>query len=123
MTTRTQRQKNHHRGMRAEWLAAVWLLLKAYRLVAWRYKTPVGEIDLVMRRGKALVFIEVKARKTRAEAAAAIHRNNQQRVVRAAQYYLVAHPPRPQTIIRFDAVLITWYSWPRQIIQAFDAGG
>lgn len=104
----------------AEYLALVWLTLKGYRLVAMRYKTPVGEIDLIVRRGKSLVFVEVKARREYAVAASSIHHKNQSRVMRAAQSFLVHHPAYQHYQVRFDAVVITWYKRPHHLIHAFD---
>lgn len=116
---RARRQRNHRRGLRAEYVAAAWLCLKGYRLLGMRYKTPVGEIDLIMRRGRTLAIIEVKARPTHDAAAAAIHAENQSRVVRAAQYFLVGHSGYADFEVRFDAVLIAWYSWPKHVPHAF----
>jgi putative endonuclease len=113
------KQRAHRNGLRAELVALICLTLKGYWLVSWRTKTPVGEIDLVMRRGKTLVFVEVKARAVRADAAHAIHGENQSRVVRAAQYFLRGHPNYTACDIRFDAVLIAWYRWPHHIQNAF----
>lgn len=119
--TRAARKKHHQHGLWAEIIAAIWLTLKAYRIVQWRYKTPVGEIDLIVQRAGTLAFVEVKLRKTTALAAEAIHTKNQQRVVRAAQYYLSAHPQLAHHTIRFDAVLVTWYRLPYHIMHAFSA--
>ncbi len=95
--------------------------LKGYWLVSWRYKTPVGEIDLILRRGRTLVFVEVKARADRDAAAHAIHITNQSRVVRAAQYFLSHHPNYATHEMRFDAVLIAWYRKPHHLPNAFTA--
>jgi putative endonuclease len=115
------RRKSHQRGLYAETLAAWWLRLKGYRILATRYKTPVGEIDIVARRRRTLAFVEVKARSTVADAAASIHARNQQRVVRAAQHYLQSHPQYAADTIRFDAVLVTWYGWPHHLCHAWGA--
>jgi putative endonuclease len=115
------KRTQHQRGILAEYLALAFLSIKGYRLVALRYKTPVGEIDLVMRRGGTLVFVEVKARAAMADAAAAIHAKNQSRVVRAAQQFLVSHPAYANYQVRFDAVLIAWYRWPKHLVNAFGA--
>ena len=117
MTTR--RRRNHRRGMLAEFLALIYLTTKAYRLVGWRVKTPVGEIDLILRRGKTLVFVEVKGRASHDDAAQALHPQNQSRVVRAAQYFLAGHLNYATYDMRFDALLIAWYRWPRHIPHAF----
>lgn len=118
-----ERFAHYRRGLHAETLAALWLRLKGYGILERRYKTPVGEIDLIARRGKTIAFVEVKARKTFAEAAESIHPRNRQRIIRAAQFYLAAHPEFHHTTLRFDAVLIVRRRWPNHIVQAFDAGG
>ena len=116
----THRKKQAYRkGLIAEWLALAWLMLKGYRPCAWRYKTPVGEIDLIMRRGQTLAFVEVKARQNKADALAAITPKNQQRVARAAQYYLQAHPEMASQNLRLDAVVIPWYGLPHHMQHAF----
>lgn len=110
---------HHRRGLWAETLALLWLTLKGYSLVKKRYKTQVGEIDLIMRRGNVLAFIEVKGRAKNADAAFAIHAKNQSRVVRAAQHFLAHHPTYQQYQVRFDAVLIAWYRMPQHLAHAF----
>lgn len=114
------RATSHQRGLRAEWLAAWFLRLHGYRILATRYRTPVGEIDLIARRGGTLAIVEVKARANHTAAAEAIHIRNRQRVVRAAQHYLQAHPRHAHRTIRFDALLLTWYRWPKHLRHAFD---
>ena len=115
------KRTNHQRGLLAEAIAAWFLRAKGYRVLAVRYKTPVGEIDIVARRGRTIAFVEVKARARIADAADAIHWRNQQRVVRAAQHFLQAHPTRADLTIRFDALLLAWYRWPKHLAAAFDA--
>lgn len=116
---KSKRRRSHQRGILAEYLACAFLVLKGYRLVAMRYKTPVGEVDLIMRRGGTLAIIEVKARADHASAATAIHHDNQSRVIRASQYFLVSHPEYTQMQVRFDAVLVAWYRLPRHCTHAF----
>jgi putative endonuclease len=118
-SAKNERQRRHRKGLVAEHLAAWHLRLRGWRIVAQRFKTPVGEIDLIARRGKQLAFIEVKARRHRHDAASAIHIKNQQRVVRAAQWFLSAHPKYADYTQRFDACLVPWYSWPQFITHAF----
>ena len=115
------RRRHYRRGHRAETLAALWLRAKGYRILATRYKTKVGEIDLIARRGRTVIFVEVKGRSEREAAAQAIHTHNQQRVVRAAQWWLQQHPMPANGTIRFDAVLVAWYRWPHHIPHAFTA--
>lgn len=114
-----QRKRAYRKGLLAEWLALFFLLCKGYLPRAWRYKTPVGEIDLIVQRGRTLAFVEVKARRSHAEALAAITIHNQQRVARAAQYYLHAHPECAECNLRLDAVAVPWYGWPHHMRSAF----
>lgn len=114
-----RKRTNHQRGLLAETMALVWLMLKGYWPIATRYKTPVGEIDLVMKRGKQLVFVEVKARKQYSDAAEAVHSKNQARVVRAAHYYLQSHPQYAYCNLRFDVCAIAWYRLPKHLSNAF----
>lgn len=114
-----ERRRRYRRGLRGEVAAMLALMLKGYLPVAWRYKTPLGEIDLILRRGRRLAFVEVKARRTHDAAAVAVHVRNQYRVVRAAQYYLASHPQPATCEIRFDVCLVAWYRWPKHIPHAF----
>lgn len=115
----TSRRANYKRGIAAEYVALIYLMLKGYLPLAMRFKTTVGEIDLVMRRGRTLVFVEVKARKTMGDAAASIHATNQSRVVRASQVFLTTRPHYQSLQVRFDAVLIAWYTLPHHQPNAF----
>jgi putative endonuclease len=108
-------------GRRAETLAAWYLRLKGYRIVATRVKTPVGEIDLVARRFGLTAFIEVKARQSRAEEATALAAVNTSRISRAAQYYVARHPGLAETPLRFDVIFLAPMAWPRHVKGAFDA--
>jgi len=91
------RVRAYRRGLFAETLAAALFRLKGYRVVARRYKTPVGEIDLVALKGKRLAFIEVKARKSREAAAWTLPTRQRRRIVGDAQYWLSSHPTLPDT--------------------------
>ncbi|MCC7305423.1 MAG: YraN family protein [Alphaproteobacteria bacterium] len=102
----------YKRGMFAEKLAAVVLRLKGYKILRHRYKTPFGEIDLVARKGKYLVFVEVKDRPDFGAALEAVSPRNQARVEQAARYFLSAHPHYAEWDMRFD-VIVTGrpFSW------------
>ena len=82
------RKRAERRGKRAEVLAALFLRLKFYRILARRVKTPLGEIDIVARRGGTLAFVEVKARARAAGEAEAHAAVNKRRIGRAARWYL-----------------------------------
>src|SRR3569833_2812595 len=108
-------------GISAESRAAAYLMAKGYRILAKRYRTPHGEIDLVARRRNLIAFVEVKARASLDDAAYAVTPRQQQRIINAAQGWLVTHPEHAEFELRFDAVLIAPRRLPRHLLAAFDA--
>lgn len=101
-------------GRRAERIAAWWLRLKGWRILAVRARTPVGEVDLIARRGRILAFVEVKARATEADAGQSLDDFRLRRVARAAEA-LAARYARPGDDIRIDALFIVPGRWPRHL--------
>jgi putative endonuclease len=116
-----QRQVAFRFGLSAESRAAAFLIAKGYRILARRFRTPVGEIDLVVRRGGVLVFVEVKARETFDAAAEAVGKRQQNRIIAAAQSWLAAHPDDAMREMRFDVVLVVPRRLPHHLMAAFDA--
>ena len=108
-------------GLSAESRAAAFLMAKGYRILAKRYRTPHGELDLVAKRRNLVAFVEVKARATLDEAAYAVTPRQQARIINAAQAWLVAHPEYAEFELRFDAMLIAPRRLPRHLLAAFDA--
>jgi putative endonuclease len=108
-------------GLSAESRAAMFLIAKAYRILARRWKTPFGEIDIIARRRHSLVFVEVKARATFEEAVEAVTEHSKQRIVNAAELWLAHHPHDGKGDIRFDVVVVTPGKIPYHIPNAFDA--
>jgi putative endonuclease len=108
-------------GLSAESRAATLLIAKGYRILARRFRTPHGEIDIVARRRNLIAFVEVKARETLDEAAYAVTPRQQARIIAAAQAWLMAHPEHAEYDLRFDAMLIAPRRLPRHLMAAFDA--
>ena len=108
-------------GLSAESRAAALLMTKGYRILARRFRTPHGEIDIVARRRNTIAFIEVKARDTLDDAAYAVTPRQQARIIAAAQGWLMAHPEHEEYDLRFDAMLIAPRRLPRHVMAAFDA--
>ena len=121
LAPRPERQVAFALGLSAESRAAAYLIAKGYRIVARRWRSPVGEIDIVARRRGVLVFVEVKARERLDDAAEAVIERQQRRIIAAAQAWLVHHPDDVNSAIRFDVVLVAPKSLPRHIQGAFDA--
>ena len=108
-------------GHRGEVLAAWYLRLKFYRILARRYKTPVGEIDLIASRFGVTVFVEVKARTSARDELATLESINHRRILAAADYWLARHPRKANGDMRFDVIFLAHGHWPRHISNAFDA--
>jgi putative endonuclease len=107
-------------GLSAESRAALFLIAKAYRIVARRWRTPFGEIDIVARRRNDLVFVEVKARAALDDAAEAVTERSKRRIAAAAELWLAHRPADAQCNIRFDVILMAPGKMPRHIVNAFD---
>ena len=118
---RPERQVAFRLGLSAESRAAAFLIAKGYRIVARRWRSPVGEIDIVARRRGTLVFVEVKARERLDDAAEAVIGRQQRRIIAAAEAWLAGHPDDINCDMRFDVVLVAPKSMPRHIMAAFDA--
>jgi putative endonuclease len=120
-TPQPARQVAFRTGISAESRAAAYMIAKGFRILARRWKSPVGEIDIVARRRKLLVFIEVKARERFDDAAWSVTERQRARIVAAAEAWLAAHEGASFEDIRFDAVLVAPGRMPRHIPAAFDA--
>lgn len=108
-------------GVSAEARACAYLMLKGYRILARRYRSGHGEIDIVARRRQTLIFVEVKARDNLDDAAHAVTPRQQQRIVNAATMWLATHGDHDGMDCRFDVILIAPGRFPRHLEAAFDA--
>jgi len=118
---RPERQVAFALGLSAESRAVAYLVAKGYRIVARRFRSPVGEIDIVARRRGTLIFVEVKARERLDDAAEAVILRQQRRIIAAAEAWLASHPDDMNCDMRFDVMLVAPKSLPRHIEAAFDA--
>ncbi|AIL13609.1 hypothetical protein IM40_09155 [Candidatus Paracaedimonas acanthamoebae] len=99
------------KGRWAERISRILLRFKGYQILATRYKTPVGEIDIIAKRRKILAIIEVKARSTHALALESLRMAQQQRIQRAATWFLSKNPKLAGLQIRFDIILVLPLRW------------
>jgi putative endonuclease len=117
---RRTRQAAQAHGHRAESLALIFLRCKGYRLLKRRFKSPAGEIDLIMRKGQTTVFIEVKARATVDQGILAVTDHQSTRIANAAAFYTARDHTAATGFQRFDIVAVPSYLWPTHIKNAFD---
>jgi len=112
-----------HSGKWAEYIASLYLTMKLYRVCTLRYKTKVGEIDIIARKRNAIIFVEVKLRKSGDDALHAVIPQARQRIRRAAEYYLLEKRYESSTLedmdIRFDVIALGRCFFIKHIKNAF----
>lgn len=117
-----KRQIAEARGRQAERRAALWLRLKGYSILAARVKLPVGEIDLIARKGKLIAFVEVKARARQDDALGAISVQSWQRISRAAEYWMGQRPRYADFGWRYDLIALAPGHLPSHLKDAWRPG-
>lgn len=115
------RRKAERRGRRGEYLAAAALMLKGYAILEMRHKTPMGEVDIIARRGKLIAFIEVKARSSVEDAINAVTGKARDRICAAGAAYL-ARKQLDEFDQRYDVIAVTPRRWPIHIRNAWRSG-
>ncbi len=108
---------SYTKGILAEYLAAILLIFKGYRILERRHKTPWGEIDLIAKRWETLIFIEVKRRKTFIQGLEAITSHQQRRIENAGQAYLASSKLNINSV-RLDVIVVT-STWIHHIKDAW----
>jgi putative endonuclease len=114
-----RRRKALRRGSAAEYIAAIFLMLKGYRILALRHRTKLGEIDIIARKGDLAVFVEVKARADEAGAVDAVSYASQKRIRAASDLWLARQRDYARLSQRYDIVAIVPGKLPRHFPDAF----
>ena len=118
---RLGRRRAYRKGYRGEWLAALALTLKGYRILARRFRTPLGEIDLIAKRGNLVAIVEVKARPTLEEAMNAVGPLAQRRIDAAADLWLARRRDHARLSLRYDLIAILPGRWPVHVENIYSA--
>jgi putative endonuclease len=113
------RQDTYLWGILAEWLATILLFMKGYSILDRRWRSPVGEIDLIVKERDTVVFVEVKARPTREKGLEAISPKQRGRIENAAGVWLASHSAYAQSGIRFDCVVVSPWKLPHHVKDAW----
>ena len=113
------RRKAEKRGHLAEWIGIVYLLLHGYRILALRYRTPLGEIDIIARKGDLIAFVEVKARARAQSAIDAVTPSTQHRIRAASDLWLARRADAHRLSRRYDILAISGWRLPRHVVDAF----
>ncbi|EFL89174.1 YraN family protein [Ahrensia sp. R2A130] len=109
----------YRKGHRAEWLALIALIFKGYRPVARRARNTFGEIDLIVRKGALIVFVEVKARVSEGEALDAVGYAAQRRIEAAGEQWIAEQADAAKLNWRFDVVAVKPWKWPVHFIDVW----
>jgi putative endonuclease len=110
-------------GRRAEWIAALLLLAKGYRILGFRLKTPQGEIDLLAVRGKTLAVVEVKQRASLEAALECVSRAQRDRLRRAGAQIAARRANLREAFVRLDLIALAPGRLPRHIADAWKGDG
>lgn len=98
--------KSHQIGQWGEQTALLYLHNKNYKTLATRYRTPYGEIDLIVSNDKTIVFVEVKTRRKPHALTNALSPHQHQRAQHAAEHFLCTNPQYGLFNMRFDAIMV-----------------
>ena len=120
MRDKQQRKASYKKGLSAEIIAAFYLFLKGYFVIARRFKTKSGEIDLIARRGKTILIVEVKARKDLSLAHDAVDNLSYKRIMAAADIWLMQQQDAASLSLRFDVIIIRPWRLPHHIANFFN---
>lgn len=100
-------QAAHKRGHLSEYIALLHLMLKGYRILGFRLKTPEAEIDILACKGKRLAVIEVKQRRTAMEALMSVSPTQQNRLWQAGLKLQARKPALNRLDLNIDLYVIT----------------
>lgn len=114
--------KRHAHGVLSEWLAAGLLVLKGYRILDRRYRSRRGEIDIIAVRGQRLSFVEVKYRRTLAEAETSVAGSQAARIADSAEQWVWRNAAYRDHEIGLDVVVVAPGRWPRHLPNALQPG-
>ncbi|MBO3758744.1 YraN family protein [Ciceribacter sp. L1K23] len=114
-----RRRRAERWGHLAEWLGALFLLSRGYRILALRYKTGLGEIDLVVRKGNVIAFVEVKSRRTLQAAVDAVNEPTKRRIRAASDLWISRRRDAHLLARRYDILAIRAWRLPVHFKDAF----
>jgi putative endonuclease len=108
----SNKKYSYYFGLIAELFSSLYLQCKLYTIISRRFKSPFGEIDIIAKKGNSIIFIEIKARKD-TSLMDFISKRQQQRINQAAQYFLLKNKKYQAHNLRFDAIIMNRYFWPK----------
>lgn len=116
-SSKPKRQRSEKKGRQYEIIGACYLFLKGYWLISRRTKTPYGEIDLIFKKGKKIIFCEVKYRRNKESLSTALPYNQQKRIIKAAIFWLASRQYMGAEC-RIDVLLFSSFRFPQHLKNA-----
>ncbi len=107
------KKKTYQFGIWAEKITIIFLFLKGYQILAWRHKTYFGEIDIIAKKGRTIVIIEVKARKSQRSVEEVLKPKQITRIKKASEFFLIKNPRFHNHALRFDFIRVGKFFIPR----------
>ena len=111
--------RSRREGRRGEVFCALWLFAKGYRLLGFRLRTPLGEIDLLVQKHSVIALVEIKRRRTIEDALLAVTPIQRDRLLRAARSVVARRPALADMAIRLDLIALAPGRLPRHIRDAW----
>lgn len=119
MIKNAKRQKAQKLGIASETIAAFALRAWGYKIIERNYKTKLGEIDIIARKGDLVAIVEVKARKTLQESIDGVSYQSTKRIEDTADLWLSKQQDAHLISMRFDIVAVQPHKWPVHLKDAF----
>lgn len=113
--SKAERKRAEARGRRAEFTAGLLLRAKGYSILASRVRTPLGEVDLIAKRGRIVAFVEVKQRRNRRNTHQAVSQRNWQRIAAAAETWMARKPHLSECDWRYDLIAVAPWKLPQHM--------
>ena len=110
---------NYHAGFAAEDIVADDYARRSHGIVARRWRGKSGEVDLIVREGDTVVFVEVKKSRSFVNAATRLGRRQMERILGSASEFLAGEPKGQLTDVRFDLALVNGFGGLQIIENAF----
>ncbi|MBM3579597.1 MAG: YraN family protein [Alphaproteobacteria bacterium] len=106
-------KRTYQFGLLAEKIAMIFLWLKGYKILAWRYKNSCGEIDIIAKKGQVIVLVEVKARRSELLVEEVLRPHQLSRIKRSAELFIAQNPQFQNHDLRFDFIEVGKNLWPK----------
>ena len=119
MKSTRERQRAERAGRHAEWIAALFLIAKGYRIGAMRFRANGGEVDIVARRGDVAAMVEVKRRSSEEAALMAVTRASQERIENAGLAWLATQRDGANLVTRNDIVAVIPWRLPKHFTDVW----